>query len=110
VCRFDFRASFATTSARVLELEIRGSHLIIFVCSEIIIATVVVELMLKMNHFVEFDVSDYVNFVSARVLNAILIFVFILHEYALSKSIVKLFDFHLENVHSRRQFDDSQMR
>jgi hypothetical protein len=55
-----------------------------------------------MKHFVNFDVSDYVNFVNAKVVNTILIFAFIAHEYALSESIVELFDFFLENVNSRR--------
>jgi hypothetical protein len=55
-----------------------------------------------MRHFVNFDVSDYMNFVSAKVADAILIFAFIAHEYALSESIVELFDFFLENMNSRR--------
>jgi hypothetical protein len=71
--------------------------------SEIIIATIaVVEFSSKMRYFVNFDVSGYVDFASARIADAILIFAFIDHEYALSESIVELFDFFLENVHSRR--------
>ncbi len=55
-----------------------------------------------MRYFVNFDVSDYVNFVNARIADAILIFAFIAHEYALSESIVELFDFFLRNMNSRR--------
>jgi hypothetical protein len=72
------------------------------VCSEIVIATVAIKLISNMRHFVNFDVSDYVNFVSAKVADAILIFAFIAHEYALSESIVELFDFFLEDVNLRR--------
>jgi hypothetical protein len=65
------------------------------VCSKIVIAVVTafVKLSSKIRHFINFDVSDYVNFVNARIANAILIFAFITHEYVLSKSIVELFDF-----------------
>ncbi len=42
------------------------------------------------------------NFASARIINAILIFAFVVDEYVLSGSIVELFDFFLENVNSRR--------
>jgi hypothetical protein len=55
-----------------------------------------------MRHFVNFDVSGYVNFASARIADAVLIFAFIVHEYVLSESIVELFDFFLEDVNSRR--------
>jgi hypothetical protein len=73
------------------------------VCSEIVIAVVVfVRLIMSKRYFIKFDVSDYMNFVSARIIDAILIFLFIVDVYVLSESIVKLFDFFLENVHSRR--------
>ncbi len=72
-------------------------------CSEIVIAVVVfVRLIMSKRYFIKFDVSDYMNFVSARIIDAILIFLFIVDVYVLSESIVKLFDFFLENVHSRR--------
>jgi hypothetical protein len=54
-----------------------------------------------MRHFINFDVSDYVDFASARIADAVLIFAFVAHEYVLSESIVELFDFFLENVNSR---------
>jgi hypothetical protein len=71
------------------------------VCSEIIVTIIAVELISKMNHFVKFDVSDYMNFVNTRITDAILIFAFVTHEYFLSRSIIELFDFLLENVNSR---------
>jgi hypothetical protein len=71
--------------------------------SEIIIAVAVfVRLIVSGRYFVKFDVSGYMNFVSARVIDAVLIFLFIVDVYALSGSIVMLFDFFLGDVHSRR--------
>jgi hypothetical protein len=71
------------------------------VCSKIVIA-IAIKFISNMRSFINFDVSDYMNFVSARIIDAILIFAFIAQEYALSESIVELFDFFLENVNSRR--------
>ncbi len=70
-------------------------------CSKIVIA-IAIKFISNMRSFINFDVSDYMNFVSARIIDAILIFAFIAQEYALSESIVELFDFFLENVNSRR--------
>jgi hypothetical protein len=71
-------------------------------CSEIIIAVIAfVKFSSKMRNFVNFDVSGYVNFVNARIADAVLIFAFVAHEYALSESIVELFDLFLENVNLR---------